>query len=75
MEEQRSSGKPFGISKEEVWQAWLRVSANDGAAGADGVTLEAFGENLKGNLYKVWNRMSSGSYFPPPGLGRSEGRS
>jgi group II intron reverse transcriptase/maturase len=63
---QRSSGKPFDISKAEVWQGWLRVNANDGAAGADGVTLEMFGEDLKGNLYKVWNRMSSGSYFPPP---------
>jgi RNA-directed DNA polymerase len=66
VEEQRSAGKPFGISREEVWQAWLRVHANDGAAGADGVSLAAFREGLKDNLYKVWNRMSSGSYFPPP---------
>jgi RNA-directed DNA polymerase len=66
VEEQRSSGKPFAISKEEVWQAWLKVRANDGAAGTDGVTLEGFEAGLKDNLYKVWNRMSSGSYFPPP---------
>jgi RNA-directed DNA polymerase len=62
----RPSGKPFDISKEEVWRAWLKVRANGGAAGADGVTLEAFEADLKDNLYKVWNRMSSGSYFPPP---------
>jgi RNA-directed DNA polymerase len=66
VEELRPGGKPFAISKEEVWQAYLKVRANDGAAGADGVTLEEFGEDLGNNLYKVWNRMSSGSYFPPP---------
>jgi RNA-directed DNA polymerase len=65
---QRSSGKPFDISKEEVWQAYLKVRANKGAAGADGVSLEMFGADLKNNLYKVWNRMSSGAYFPPPVL-------
>jgi group II intron reverse transcriptase/maturase len=63
---QRPSGKPFGISKAEVWRAWLKVRANKGAAGADGVSLEAFEADLKNNLYKVWNRMASGSYFPPP---------
>ena len=66
MDGQRPSGKPFDISKGEVWRAWLKVRANKGAAGADGVTLEMFEEDLKNNLYKVWNRMSSGSYFPPP---------
>ena len=66
MDEQRPSGKPFDISKEEVWRAWLKVRANKGAPGVDEVTLEAFELDLKGNLYKVWNRMSSGSYFPPP---------
>jgi retron-type reverse transcriptase len=66
VEGQRSAGKPFDISKEEVWQAWLKVSANDGAAGADGVSLEIFGEDLKGNLYKIWNRMSSGTWFALP---------
>jgi RNA-directed DNA polymerase len=63
---QRPSGKPFSISKQEVWRAWEKVRANKGAAGADGVSLEEFGADLKNNLFKVWNRMSSGSYFPPP---------
>jgi len=58
--------KPFAIPKELVWQAWKQVKANGGAAGADGVTVEAFEKDLKDNLYKVWNRMSSGTYFPPP---------
>jgi hypothetical protein len=47
-------GKPFAIPKELVWQAWKQVKANGGAAGADGVTIEAFGKDLKDNLYKVW---------------------
>jgi group II intron reverse transcriptase/maturase len=47
-----------------VWDAWLRVKGNGGAAGADGVTIEQFEEDLKGNLFGLWNRMSSGSYFP-----------
>jgi RNA-directed DNA polymerase len=64
--ELKSSGKPFAISKREVWEAYEQVKANDGAPGADGVTLEAFGKDLQRNLYKLWNRMSSGSYFPPP---------
>jgi RNA-directed DNA polymerase len=59
-------GKPFAVPKELVWQAWKQVKANGGAAGADGVTIEMFGKDLKDNLYKVWNRMSSGTYFPPP---------
>jgi RNA-directed DNA polymerase len=59
-------GKPFDIPKGLVWQAWRSVKANKGAAGADGVTIEAFEEDLQGNLYKIWNRMSSGTYFPPP---------
>ena len=66
MDEQRPSAKPFGISKAEVHAAWLKVRANKGAAGADGVSVEAFEKDLKNNLYKVWNRMASGSYFPPP---------
>jgi RNA-directed DNA polymerase len=64
--ELKSSGKPFAISKREVWEAYEQVKANNGAPGADGVTLEAFEKDLKRNLYKIWNRMSSGSYFPPP---------
>jgi RNA-directed DNA polymerase len=59
-------GKPFAIPKQLVWQAWKSVKANGGAAGADGVTIEMFEKDLKDNLYKVWNRMSSGTYFPPP---------
>jgi group II intron reverse transcriptase/maturase len=53
------------ISKQLVWDAYQRVKANRGAAGVDGETLETFEKDLKGNLYKLWNRMSSGSYFPP----------
>src|SRR6202521_6470900 len=64
--EHESPGKPFDISKREVWQAYLKVAANKGAAGVDMVGLEEFGSDLKNNLYKIWNRMSSGSYFPPP---------
>jgi RNA-directed DNA polymerase len=59
-------GKPFAIPKQLVWQAWKQVKANGGAAGADGVTIAMFEKDLKDNLYKVWNRMSSGTYFPPP---------
>lgn len=58
--------KPFAISKQVVWEAWKRVKVNHGAAGVDSESIADFGENLKDNLYKVWNRMSSGSYFPPP---------
>src|SRR5215468_4224004 len=59
-------GKPFAVPKQLVWQAWKQVKANGGAAGADGVTIGMFETDLKDNLYKVWNRMSSGTYFPPP---------
>jgi RNA-directed DNA polymerase len=58
--------KPFEISKRAVWEAWLRVKANKGAAGVDEQSLTEFEADLKGNLYKLWNRLSSGSYFPPP---------
>jgi RNA-directed DNA polymerase len=60
----KPSGKSF--SKWEVWEAYRQVKANRGAPGVDGVTLEQFDEDLKNNLYKIWNRLSSGSYFPPP---------
>lgn len=60
-----SSTKSFDISKRTVYEAWKRVRANRGAAGIDRQSLAGFEENLSGNLYKVWNRMSSGSYFPP----------
>jgi RNA-directed DNA polymerase len=58
--------KPYDIPKQLVWEAYQRVKANRGAAGVDRVSLAAFEKDLKGNLYKIWNRMSSGSYFPPP---------
>jgi len=58
--------KPFCISKHQVWEAYKRVKANKGAAGVDGQSLAEFEENLGNNLYKIWNRMSSGSYFAPP---------
>ena len=61
-----SKTKPYEISKYVVLEAFQRVKANGGAAGVDGVSLEKFESNLKDNLYKIWNRMSSGSYFPPP---------
>ena len=64
----KPSGKSFDISKWEVWEAYRQVKANRGAPGVDGVTLEEFDKDLKNNLYKIWNRMSSGSYFPPPVL-------
>ncbi len=58
--------KSFEISKRAVWEAWLRVRANRGAAGVDEQSIEEFERDLSGNLYKLWNRLSSGSYFPPP---------
>ncbi|MDB5397110.1 MAG: RNA-directed polymerase [Rhodospirillales bacterium] len=58
--------KPFMIEKRQVYEAYKAVRSNRGAAGVDGQTIEAFEEDLEGNLYKIWNRMSSGSYFPPP---------
>ena len=61
-----SEAKPFCISKWEVWEAYKRVKANQGAAGVDEQSIADFERDLKGNLYKIWNRMSSGSYFPPP---------
>ena len=66
MGELKPPGKPFDISKWEVQDAWEKVKANKGAPGVDEVTLAEFEKDLKGNLYKIWNRMSSGSYFPPP---------
>jgi len=58
--------KSYEISKQVVLEAFQRVKANKGASGVDGESLEMFEANLKNNLYKIWNRMSSGSYFPPP---------
>ena len=62
----RSQGKPFEIPKQMVWEAYQRVKANKGAAGVDGQSVEQFEQDLRNNLYRLWNRMSSGSYFPPP---------
>jgi RNA-directed DNA polymerase len=58
--------KPFVIPKPMVWEAWRQVKANRGAPGVDGQALDEFEADLRDNLYKIWNRMSSGSYFPPP---------
>lgn len=61
----KSSGKSFDISKWEVQEAWEKVRANKGAPGVDGCSVEDFEKDLKNNLYRIWNRMSLGSYFPP----------
>jgi len=66
--ELKSAGKPFEISKWKIWEAWEKVKGNKGAPGVDGCTIEDFEKDLKNNLYRIWNRMSSGSYFPPPVL-------
>jgi len=58
--------KPYDIPQTLIWEAWLHVKANQGAAGIDAETIEWFEQKLGDNLYKLWNRMSSGSYLPPP---------
>ena len=58
--------KPFDIPKREVWEAFKKVKTNQGAAGVDGQSIADFEVDLSSNLYKLWNRLSSGSYFPPP---------
>lgn len=65
MGESKSTGKSFDISKWLVKEAWEKVRSNKGAAGVDGMSVEAFEADLKNNLYRIWNRMSSGTYFPP----------
>jgi RNA-directed DNA polymerase len=62
----KPDGKSFAIPKQLVWEAWRRVKDNKGALGVDGQDLDEFEANLEGNLYKIWNRMSSGTWFPPP---------
>ena len=57
--------KPFSISKHVVWEAYRRVKSNKGSAGVDNQSIAEFEVELKANLYRIWNRMSSGSYFPP----------
>ena len=78
-EEPVAKTKPFCISKHSVLEAYRRVKANKGAAGVDGQSIKDFEVGLKDNLYKIWNRMSSGSYFPPPvrtvEIPKSDGRS
>lgn len=66
MSEPRLKGKSHDVPKQLVWDAWLKVKKKGGAAGADGVTIEQFEVELKDNLYKLWNRMASGCYFPGP---------
>ena len=65
MSKLKSQGKSFEISKREVWEAFRQVKANQGAAGVDGQSIADFEADLKNNLFKVWNRMSSGTCFPP----------
>ena len=66
MTSENTTDKPFRIEKRRVYEAYKAVKSNQGAAGVDGETLEIFEKDLAGNLYKLWNRMSSGTYFPPP---------
>ena len=66
MHELKLKGRSHDIPKRLVWDAWLKVKEKGGAAGADGVSIEQFEEDLSGNLFRLWNRMSSGSYFPGP---------
>lgn len=63
-----TTNKPFHIEKRRVYEAYKAVKSNGGAAGVDRQTIEQFEANLGSNLYKIWNRMSSGTYFPPPVL-------
>ncbi len=68
MSKTKSTEKSFDIPKRLVWEAYQRVKDNKGAPGVDGCSIEEFEKDLVGNLYRIWNRMSSGSYFPPPVL-------
>ncbi|MGB1109346.1 MAG: reverse transcriptase domain-containing protein, partial [Gammaproteobacteria bacterium] len=61
-----TQAKPFSITKRQVWEAYKRVKANQGGAGVDGQTLKEYEDGLENNLYKLWNRLASGSYMPPP---------
>jgi retron-type reverse transcriptase len=66
MSELKPMGKPFDIDKGVVREAYRRVAADKGAPGVDDVSLSECEQDLEGNLYKIWNRLSSGTYFPPP---------
>jgi RNA-directed DNA polymerase len=76
--EPKLQDKPFDISKWVVWEAYQRVKADKGAAGVDDVSIVEFEKDRDKNLYRIWNRMSSGSYFPPPvkavGIPKAGGR-
>ena len=61
----KEKARPIPISQEQVWKAYRRVKSNKGSAGIDGMSLQKYEEGLEDNLYKLWNRLSSGSYFPP----------
>jgi len=61
-----NQAKPFPITKRQVWEAYKRVKANQGGAGVDAQSLAEFAEDLENNLYKLWNRLASGSWMPPP---------
>jgi RNA-directed DNA polymerase len=61
-----TTAKPFAISKRMVWDAYQAVKANGGAPGVDGQSLEMFADKLSDNLYRLWNRLASGAYMPPP---------
>ena len=65
-EDRLNKAKPLDIPKREVWEAFKSVKANQGAAGVDGQSIQEFEAQLAGNLYELWNRLSSGSYMPPP---------
>ena len=58
--------KPCGIAKRDVWEAYKQMKANHGAAGVDGQSIEPFEEDVENNLYRLWNRLASGSYVPSP---------
>ena len=59
-----NQAKPFPITKRQVWEAYKRVKANQGGAGVDAQSLAEFAEDLENNLYKLWNRLASGSWMP-----------
>ena len=66
MSKLKAEDKPFEISKWLVWDAYKKVKANKGAPGVDGQAIEQYEQDLENNLYRLWNRLSSGTYFPPP---------
>ena len=64
-DELQDKTKPFKVPKSLLWEAWRRVKANKGAEGIDDQTIKDFGSDVSKQLYRIWNRISSGSYFPP----------